>query len=133
MEFNTLFSPIRVGSLVLKNRIVFPPISTNLASASGELTDEFIYHYARRAKGGAALITLENACIDYPATMEGATQPRLDDERFVPALSRLVEEIHKYGALAFVELTHQGLFATHFPAIAPSDVALRPDGVRPCS
>ncbi len=44
MEFNTLFSPIRVGSLVLKNRIVFPPISTNLASASGELTDEFIYH-----------------------------------------------------------------------------------------
>jgi 2,4-dienoyl-CoA reductase-like NADH-dependent reductase (Old Yellow Enzyme family)/thioredoxin reductase len=102
-----------------------------LASASGELTDEFIYHYARRAKGGAALITLENACIDYPATMEGATQPRLDDERFVPALSRLVEEIHKYGALAFVELTHQGLFASHLPAIAPSDVALRPDGVRP--
>ena len=131
MEFNKLFSPIRVGSLVLKNRIVFPPISTNLASASGELTDEFIYHYARRAKGGAALITLENACIDYPATMEGATQPRFDDERFVPALSRLVEEIHKYGALAFVELTHQGLFATHLPAIAPSDVALRPDGVRP--
>lgn len=131
MEFNKLFSPIRVGSLVLKNRIVFPPISTNLASASGELTDEFIYHYARRAKGGAALITLENACIDYPATMEGATQPRFDDERFVPALSRLVEEIHKYGALAFVELTHQGLFASHLPAIAPSDVALRPDGVRP--
>lgn len=131
MEFNKLFSPIRVGSLVLKNRIVFPPISTNLASVSGELTDEFIYHYARRAKGGAALITLENACIDYPATMEGATQPRFDDERFVPALSRLVEEIHKYGALAFVELTHQGLFATHLPAIAPSDVALRPDGVRP--
>jgi len=63
--------------------------------------------------------------------MEGATQPRLDDERFVPALSRLVEEIHKYGALAFVELTHQGLFASHLPAIAPSDVALRPDGVRP--
>ncbi len=131
MKFEKLFSPIRVGSLTLRNRIIFPPISTNLASVSGEVTDKLIYHYARRAKGGAALITLENACIDYPATMEGATQPRFDDKRFVPGLSHLVEEIHKYGALAFVELTHQGLFASHLPAIAPSDVPLRPDGKHP--
>ncbi len=131
MKYEKLFSPVRIGSLTLKNRIIFPPISTNLASTTGEVNDDFVYHYARRAKGGAALITLENACIDYPATMEGATQPRFDDERFVPALSRLVEEIHKYGALAFVELTHQGLFASNLPAIAPSDVNLRPDGVSP--
>lgn len=131
MKFEKLFSPIRVGSLTLRNRIIFPPISTNLASVSGEVTDKLIYHYARRAKGGAALITLENACIDYPATMEGATQPRFDDKRFVPGLSHLVEEIHKYGALAFVELTHQGLFASHLPAIAPSDVPLRLDGKHP--
>ena len=131
MGFNTLFSELKIGSLRLKNRIIFPPISTNLAGTNGEITDRFAYHYARRAKGGAALITVENACIDYPATMEGATQPRLDDKRFVPGLSYLVEEIHKYGALAFVELTHQGLFASHLPAIAPSDVSLRPDGVHP--
>ena len=131
MKFEKLFSPIRVGSLTLRNRIIFPPISANLASVSGEVTDKLIYHYARRAKGGAALITLENACIDYPATMEGATQPRFDDKTFVPALSHLTEEIHKYGALAFVELTHQGLFASHLPALAPSDVSLRPDGVHP--
>ena len=131
MKFEKLFSPIRVGSLTLRNRIIFPPISTNLASVSGEVTDKLIYHYARRAKGGAALITLENACIDYPATMEGATQPRFDDKRFVPGLSHLVEGIHKYGALAFVELTHQGLFASHLPAIAPSDVPLRLDGKHP--
>ena len=131
MKFEKLFSPIRVGSLTLRNRIIFPPISTNLASVSGEVTDKLIYHYARRAKGGAALITLENACIDYPATMEGATQPRFDDKTFVPGLSHLTEEIHKYGALAFVELTHQGLFASHLPAIAPSDVPLRPDGKHP--
>ncbi len=131
MKYEKLFSPVRIGSLTLKNRIIFPPISTNLASTTGEVNDDFVYHYARRAKGGAALITLENACIDYPATMEGATQPRFDDERFIPALSKLVEEIHKYGALAFVELTHQGLFASNLPVIAPSDVNLRPDGIKP--
>ncbi len=131
MSFDILFSKLRLGNLTLKNRIIFPPISTNLASVNGEVTDRFVYHYARRAKGGAALITVENACIDYPATMEGATQPRFDDKSFVPGLSYLVEEIHKYGALAFVELTHQGLFASHLPVLAPSNVSLRPDGACP--
>jgi len=131
MPFTNLFSSIRVGSLTLKNRIIFPPVSTNLAEVSGQVGDRFIYHYARRAKGGAAVVTVENACIDYPATMEGATQPRFDHPSFVPALSLLVEEIHKYGSLAVAELTHQGLYALNLPAIAPSDVGLRPDGVHP--
>lgn len=131
MKFERLFSPIRIGNLTLKNRIIFPPISTNLASVSGEVTDRFVYHYARRAKGGASIVTIENTCIDYPTTMEGATQPRLDDEIFVPGLSYLTEEIHKYGALAFAELTHQGLFARYLPVIAPSDVPLREDKVHP--
>ncbi len=131
MKYEKLFSPVKIGRLRLKNRIIFPPISTNLASVEGEVTDRMIYHYARRARGGAALVIVENACIDYPATMAGATQPRLDDEKFVPALSLLVESIHRYGALAFVELTHQGIYAKNFPLIAPSDVPLRQDGVRP--
>ncbi len=131
MKYEKLFSPVKIGRLRLKNRIIFPPISTNLASVEGEVTDRMIYHYARRARGGAALVIVENACIDYPATMAGATQPRLDDEKFVPALSLLVESIHRYGALAFVELTHQGIYAKNFPLIAPSDVPLRQDGVKP--
>jgi 2,4-dienoyl-CoA reductase-like NADH-dependent reductase (Old Yellow Enzyme family)/thioredoxin reductase len=131
MEFATLGTGLRVGSLTLKNRIIFPPISTNLAAVTGEVTDAFIYHYARRAQGGAALITLENVCIDYPAAMEGATQPRFDDASFVPALSRLTERIHAHGALAFVELTHPGLMGSHPPVVAPSDVPLRPDRLRP--
>ncbi len=127
MAFKSLMSSIRVGSLNLRNRMIFPPISTNLASVSGEINDRFIYHYARRAKGGAAIVTVENACIDYPVTMAGATQPRFDDPKFVPALSLLVEEIHRYGAYAFIELTHPGLFAAK-DIVAPSDVPLRPDG-----
>jgi 2,4-dienoyl-CoA reductase-like NADH-dependent reductase (Old Yellow Enzyme family)/thioredoxin reductase len=131
MGFAELGAPIRVGTLTLKNRIVFPPISTNLAAIDGEVTEAFIHHYARRAEGGAALITLENVCIDFPAAMEGATQPRCDDLAAVPGLSRLTEQIHAYGALAFVELTHSGLMGSRLPVVAPSDVPLRPDGAHP--
>jgi 2,4-dienoyl-CoA reductase-like NADH-dependent reductase (Old Yellow Enzyme family) len=131
MEFVTLATPLRVGSLTLKNRVVFPPISTNLAGVTGEATEALIHHYASRAQGGAALITVENVCIDYPAAMEGGTQPRCDDASFVPALSRLTERVHGHGALAFAELTHPGLVGSRPPVVAPSDVSLRPDGLRP--
>ena len=67
MNYPNLFSPFRVGSLLFKNRIIFPPISTNFASVSGEVTPEFTYHYARRAQGGAAMVTLENMCIQLSA------------------------------------------------------------------
>jgi len=136
MNYPNLFSPIQVGSLVFKNRIIFPPISTNFASVTGELTPEFIHHYARRAKGGAAMITLENMCIQYPDARHGATQPRIDDDAFIPGLSRLAYEIHKYGSLAFMELTHPGAFSSlklsgGKTPIAPSAVDIRPDGVIP--
>ena len=136
MNYPLLSSPLRVGSLVFKNRIVFPPISTNFASVTGELTPEFIYHYARRARGGAAMITLENMCIQYPDARHGATQPRIDDDAFIPGLSRLAYEIHKFGSLAFMELTHPGAFSDlqlsgNKTPIAPSSINIRPDGVIP--
>ncbi|PMP85065.1 MAG: hypothetical protein C0174_05530, partial [Thermodesulfobium narugense] len=136
MNYKNLFSEIKVGNLTLKNRIIFPPISTNLASNSGEVNSEFIYHYARRAKGGAALITLENMCIQYPDARNGATQPRIDDDKFIPGLSKVAYNIHSYGSLAFMELTHPGLFAeTKYTEgkipIAPSVVRLRADGLEP--
>ena len=136
MTYEHLFSGIRVGSLFLKNRIIFPPISTNLAAISGELTTEFIDHYKRRAKGGAAVVTLENMCIQFPEARHGATQPRIDDDSFISGLSRLAYEIHRYGSLAFMELTHPGLYADlqlsqGRTPVAPSAVNIRKDGVLP--
>jgi len=41
MKFEKLFSPIKIGNLTSRNRIIFPPVSTNLASTTGEVTDDF--------------------------------------------------------------------------------------------
>jgi 2,4-dienoyl-CoA reductase-like NADH-dependent reductase (Old Yellow Enzyme family)/thioredoxin reductase len=136
MNYNKLFSPLRVGSLTFKNRVVFPPIATNFASVTGEVTPELIYHYGRRAQGGAAMVTMENMCIQYPDARHGTTQPRVDDDRFIAGLSRVAYEIHKHGALAFMELTHPGMFSSlklsgNKTPVAPSALNLRPDGVIP--
>ena len=134
--YEKLFSELQIGSLLLKNRIIFTPIATNLAAVSGEVTPEFIYHYKRRAKGGAAIVTLENMCIQYPDARHGATQPRIDEDKFIPGLSRVAYAVHSYGSLTFMELTHPGLFSNITLSqgktpIAPSRVNLRPDRVMP--
>ncbi|MEM0161210.1 MAG: FAD-dependent oxidoreductase [Thermoplasmata archaeon] len=132
MNKELLFSEIKVGSLTLKNRIIFPPISTNFADSTGNVNAELIHHYERRAMGGAAIITMENMCISYPDGRSGATQPRIDDDTFIPGLSRIAYSIHSHGSLAFMELTHPGLFAElevnggELP-VSPSKVPLRKD------
>lgn len=46
-----LFSPIKVGTTEVKNRVFMPPVSTNLAD-HGYVTDDLVDHYRARAKGG---------------------------------------------------------------------------------
>lgn len=135
MTLQHLFSPIKIGCVEVKNRIIFPPISTNLAHVSGEISDRQVFHYVCRALGGAGLIIVENACIDYPAARHGATQPRIDSDEFIPGLARLARAVHDAGAKISIELTHPGLNASlKFNGgrrpVAPSSIP-RKDGVIP--
>ena len=52
MRLNKLLSPGKIGTLELKNRFVVPPMGTNLATYNGEVKEEMIAYYRRRAKGG---------------------------------------------------------------------------------
>ncbi len=108
MNYERLFEPVKIGNLFLKNRTIFPPISTNFAEEDGSLTDKFINHYVRRAKGGVALIIVENSCIDYPKGKHGKFEARIDSYEFLPGWKRLVDKIHEYGVKCAVELAHPG-------------------------
>jgi len=108
MKYNKLFNPLKIEGISLKNRTIFPPISTNFAKKDGHLSDRFIWHYVRCAKGGVALIIVENACIDYPEGKHGAFEPRIDSYKFLPDWKNLVDKIHQYGVKVSIELTHPG-------------------------
>ncbi len=54
MRLNRLLSPGKIGTMELKNRFVVPPMGTNFATYGGEVTDDMIAYYRRRAKGGPA-------------------------------------------------------------------------------
>jgi 2,4-dienoyl-CoA reductase-like NADH-dependent reductase (Old Yellow Enzyme family) len=58
-----LFSPIRIGSIELKNRIVVAPHGT-LMAREGLLTDEYIAYEIERAQGGAGLLIMSYGLSD---------------------------------------------------------------------
>ena len=102
-----LFEPITIKGLVLKNRLIMPPMATNMATEDGEVTDRHIRHYTTRARGGVGLIIIEHTYVSRDGRLSQG-QLGLYDDRLVPGLKRLVEAIHAEGTKVIIQLTHGG-------------------------
>jgi 2,4-dienoyl-CoA reductase-like NADH-dependent reductase (Old Yellow Enzyme family)/thioredoxin reductase len=125
-QFPKLFEPGRIGSLELKNRLVMPPMATNYASKDGSVTDRQIDYYEERAKGGVGLIIVEFSVVDSPIGKGAMRQIVIDDDRFIPALSKLAAAIKRHEAKAAIQIHHAGRqtfsqITGHQP-VAPSPV-----------
>ena len=60
MNYETLFSPMKIGPVEMKNRVVMAPMLMGLGSFDGAPTKEMTEYYEERAKGGAGLIITWN-------------------------------------------------------------------------
>lgn len=135
MRFKHLFSPGKIGSLELKNRIVMAPMMTILSSVWGEVTGETIEWYARRAKGGAGLIIVEPCFV---ATAIDTIRPsarvlRADDNCFIPGLASLAEAVHENGAKIGIQLFPgagaQAFLGSGFTPGCQGGIPVSPSGV----
>src|SRR5215472_5973880 len=106
-SMNPLLSPGRIGGVAIKNRIVMPPMTTRLADAEGHVTEETIAYYMARVRGGVGLVTVEMAS-PTRAGRHRRNELGIFDDRFLPGLTRLVQEIHAGGAKASIQLGHGG-------------------------
>lgn len=113
MAYPTLFSSAKINSLTLKNRLVMTPMGCGLANTDGTITDAFIAYYAERAKGGAALLYTEVACVNSEHGRRAFRQIWLTDECQLPMLKKLTDEIHRYGCAIFPQLLHPGVISTN--------------------
>lgn len=124
---SNLFSPGKIGSMELRNRLVMPPMGTNYATEDGHITQRLIDYYEARARGGVGLVTVEIACIDFPRGQGAHYQMGIDDDRFLPGLTQLAAAIRRHGARAAIQLHHAGRLArkerTGYQPVAPSPLA----------
>src|SRR5262249_16027208 len=89
---NILLTAARIGALEVPNRIVMPAMTTRTADDEGYVTDDTIAYYLARAQGGVGLITVEMASPE-KAGRHRRREVGLYDDRFLPGLTRLVDEI----------------------------------------
>lgn len=120
-----LFSPLTIGSIQLKNRIVVSPMC-QYSSVDGFASDWHLVHLGSRAVGGAGLIITEAAAV----SPEGRITP--DDlgiwtDEHMAGLKRITTFIEANGAVAGIQLAHAGRKASHHrpweggAAIAPGE------------
>ena len=107
-KFPNLFSPLKVGPLTLKNRIEVAPMGVSHGSPDGYLTTENLAEFELRAKGGSAIIHRGETIVHMKTGSAHGGKTTLDDDALMPSLIKMAEEIHRYGALASIEMVHCG-------------------------
>lgn len=124
-RYPMLFSPIKVGTQTVKNRLWMPPVSTNLAIDHGHVSEALIEHYTNRAKGGVGLIVTEVVTVE-PTYVYLPGDMCMADDSFVPGWEKLAAGVHEYGAKILPQLFHPAYMAFPIPGtpklIAPSFV-----------
>jgi NAD(H)-dependent 7beta-hydroxy-3-oxo-delta4-cholenoic acid oxidoreductase len=117
-DLRTLFSPITIATMELKNRIAMAPIGADFATPEGQVTDTMLGYYEARAKGGVALIFVEvTSVVGYLKYMPN--QLGLWDDKFISEFEKLAKAVHAHGAKLAPQLIHPG--AENHPALSGSE------------
>lgn len=106
-DYSALFTPLNIGPLTSKNRIMAAPMGAYVSS-EGYLTRENQAEFELRAKGGAGIVNLGETVVDSVAGQAHMPMIRMDNPETASSLVPVVEAIHRHGALAGIELVHPG-------------------------
>jgi 2,4-dienoyl-CoA reductase-like NADH-dependent reductase (Old Yellow Enzyme family) len=104
--FPHLLSPLAIGGITLRNRIVSSGHDTVMA-VDGMVSDQLVAYHEARAAGGAGLIVVQVAGVHesarYTSTILMAT-----DDGCIPGYRRLAETVKRHGCAIFGQLFHDG-------------------------
>ncbi|MET0370670.1 MAG: 12-oxophytodienoate reductase [Sphingobium sp.] len=132
-ETDPLFTPLAVGKLTLRNRLVMSPMSRGFSpdGAPPELAAEY---YGRRAENDLGLIVTEGIGVDHPAAIGNSTGgawnfPDLHGEAALAGWGRVVARVKAAGAAIFPQLWHHGGLRLEGTGRFPEAISSRPSGL----
>lgn len=102
-----LFQPYQIKDLTMRNRLVMAPMCMYSAGEDGCVNDWHFVHYTTRAIGGVGLVLLEATAVESRGRISDRDLGIWSDDQ-LPGLTRLVEQIHRHGAKAGIQLAHSG-------------------------
>lgn len=108
MSYDMLFSPMKIGNVEIKNRIIMAPMCMGFGQYNGCATETMMDYYEERAKGGVGLIFTEITRINDITGASSFGQLGMSHDYQIPALREMAGRIHKHNCKIMVELHHPG-------------------------
>jgi N-ethylmaleimide reductase len=127
MSTDALFSPVSLGSIQLKNRIVMPPLTRSRADKEGVPSPYAAQYYSERAQG-AGLVIAEATQVSFGAQGYCRT-PGAHTHEQMAAWSRVVDAVHAKGGKIALQMWHCGRITTVLNRVAGSE-AVAPSAVQ---
>ena len=119
---SSLFSPVKIGTMVSKNRLMMSAMSINFGvDENGWVTDQLTEYFVHRARGGVGMMLVGGGGI-HPGGRELPDLPQMDDDGFIPALEKMVAAVKPYDTLFGVQLMHGGRQSYLPQKVAPSAI-----------
>ncbi len=133
MDFPLLFSPLKIGPVEARNRVVFGAHFTMYSEPASRWGEPGFYgerlgrYLAERARGGVAVVIAGQTQVHPTTAYQMANNAMAWDPAAVPHFRRVTGPVHDHGALAFIQLAHNGGVNhgawSKLPVLAPSEVA----------
>ncbi len=120
-----LFEPVRIGPVTARNRFYQVPHCTGLGHMRPR-ADAFVR--GMKAEGGWGVVSNQETEIHPSSDLSPFPEGRLWDARDIPALRLMTDKVHEHGALAAIQLVHNGNHAANHlsraPVLAPSEMSV---------
>ncbi len=97
-----LLQPLKVGNLTLKNRIMFPPLTTGYEERDGSIGEQSLRFYERLAKGGTSYVVIG----DVTPVNTASPTPKLSDDSQIPSFQKLADALHAYDCKLALQIFH---------------------------
>lgn len=135
MKYQNLFTPVKIGSVTIKNRFAMAPMGPlGLADSEGGFNQRGIDYYTERAKGGTGLIITGvtfSDCKVETQSMPNCPNSTYNPVHFIRTSREMTERVHAYGSKIFLMMSAGFGRVTiptnlgEFPPVAPSEIPHR--------
>ena len=108
MEYKMLLSPMKIGTMTVKNRTVMTAAEMSLGQTNGCPTEKMMAYYEERAKGGIGMIIPGICRVNDMGAASTFTQLAMSHDYHIEPMREFADRIHRYGAKLCIQLHHPG-------------------------
>jgi len=117
-----LFSPVQIGNMEVKNRLLMSAMSINFGvDDQCHVTDQLVEYFVARAKGGVGMMLVGGGSV-HPGGQELPDLPQMYDDSCIPSLKKMVKRVKAHDTCFGVQLMHGGRQSYLPEKVAPSAI-----------